>query len=306
MVAGAARLARDRAMLGLRPCWPSRSLTLAPDLLNESDRLPTTCPSPALRWRASAPGGDDSNCRHDGSRSRALARTAAPATAPGSRQDRRHRRRRECSGHCRKLAAVRRALPMPAVSAPVPVLADTTVRTSADAAAAPVGHDDGAARSRAAPEAARLILVNPPATAGFRQRPACIARVSPESQRIARALRRIARAMREGQAGPGEPPRRNPERPAEPAPDPPACQTCEASPCSRTGFRAVPRMQYATLRQTRKKHAFGPVHGVRMARALRVPCAPAGDKRSPGCDSPAAPGLAPGPFRALPLKRRSG
>ena len=44
----------------------------------------------------------------------------------------------------------------------------------------------------------------------------------------------------------------------------------------------------------------------RIARAMRSPCAPNGDNCSPDCDSPAVPGLAAGPFRALPLMRRSG
>ena len=114
VVAGAARLARGRAMLGLRPRRPSRSLTLAPAVLNESDRLPTTCLPPASRWRASAVSGDDSNGRHDGSRFRALARTAAPATEPIPRQHRRRRRRRNRSRRCSQIAAERRALPMPA------------------------------------------------------------------------------------------------------------------------------------------------------------------------------------------------
>ena len=82
-----------------------------------------------------------------------------------SRRHRRRRRRHDRVGHCRQLAAERRALPTPAVSAPVPVLAGTTVRTSADAAAAPVGHDDGAARSRTPSEAARPTLMDPPVTA---------------------------------------------------------------------------------------------------------------------------------------------
>ena len=216
--AGAARRAPGRAMLGLRPRRSSRSHSLAPTVLNQSDRIAIARVPPASRCRASADGGDG---RHDGTPTRPQGRTVATATAPGPRRHRRHHR----AGRCRQLAAERRALPTPEVSSPVPVLADTTVRTSADAVAAPVGHDDGAARSRASPEAARLILVNPSATAGFGndQRVSLVYRPNPG------ALRRIARAMREGQAAPGEPPRRNPERPAAPAPAPPACQTREAS-----------------------------------------------------------------------------
>ena len=165
--------------------------------LQRSVRVAILRPLPASRWRASAVDGADGNGPNVGAKFRALAPTVAMATAPGPCRHRRHRRPHKRAGHRPQLAAERRAPPTPPVPPLAQALADTTVRTCADAAAASVGREDSAARSRAVPEAARLILMDPPVVPDFRPRPACIARVSVVHRtciaRVSPALRRNAR-----------------------------------------------------------------------------------------------------------------
>ena len=127
-------------------------------------------------------------------RQRDLARTVASATPPNSRRDRTHRRRRNCTAQRRQFAAERRALPTPQVSPLAQALADTTVRTCAEAAAAP-----GRSRRRrhAIAGCARdghLHLVNPPDVPDFRVCRSYYARIAAHCARHA------------GHAGAGEPP----------------------------------------------------------------------------------------------------
>ena len=208
---------------------------------------------------------------------------------------RRRRRRHDRAGHCRQLAAERRALPTPAVSVPVPVFADTTVRTIADATAAPVGRDNGAARS---PGSVRIRATD---TRGS-VRQGRIRPMAAYSGAIAVALQRIAaQCARDRQAR---------TSPLEGLPKGPRYRLRTLRP-ARRARQAVDPERVSGPYPGRSTPHFGK-HGKNtpsapcIAYAWRAPCVPEGDRRSPGCDSPAAPGLATDPFRALPLKRRSG
>ena len=125
---------------------------------------------------------------------------------------------------------------------------------------------------------------------------------TPSVSRMARAMRRNAR----GTGRPGRAPSKESRKARGTGSGPSGPPDLRGKPLIQNGFPGRTPGAVRRNSENTKKHDLGLTHCVRMARAMRVPCAPDGDTRSPGCDSPAAPGLATGPFRALPLKRRSG
>ncbi len=229
--------------------------------LQRSDRVAILHPFPASRWRASAVDGADGNGPHDGTQIRAPAPTVAMATAPGPCRHRRHRRRHKRAGHRPQFAAERRTLPTPLVSPLAQALADTTVRTYADAAAASVGRDAAAARFRAVPEAARPTLMDPPVTVdpGHGQRVSLVHRTC-----IARIAAQCARD-RQARASPLE---GIPKRPTMSAPARSASFRLPDARGKPLIWNAFPHRTPSEVRQiseNTEKHTPGPAHGVEIA-----------------------------------------